>query len=132
MHVEEEKKPVAQVEETKEKPGVKVPRKGKLIKRGGKPKKEIRRETQKDEAKSKTEEEKGSGFFLILLGKVEEEEGEEWEDEDSPAVKLTELLSDLTLNDGPVVDSSGKMPVSVPIPPPPVFKQTVHEKQGSA
>lgn len=94
MGVDETKKPAAtepaQKEESKAKPAVKYPRKGKPLKRDRKAKKETRKEPVKTEEKS-----------AVAVTKPEgKKEEEDWEDEDNyPGVKLSELLSDLTLND---------------------------------
>ena len=90
----EEKK--IEKEETKEKVastgGVKFPRKGRLINRN-KAKKETRKETTKEKGVEETKEK--------TKKPVAGNEEDEWEDEgeDYPAVKLSELLSELTIND---------------------------------
>ncbi len=106
LHVDESKAAAPASEETKEKSAsaagsVKAPRKGKIVKRDAK--KKTRKEQPQPKAKPMAtipEEKKGA-----------EEDDWEDEDEDSPAVKLSELLSELTINDKP-----GE--ATVPKPPP--------------
>ena len=105
LQVDESKQKLSKVEEEEKTKGAaatsttgtKFPRKGKVVKRDTATTKK-KKETRKEQPKTKPEEEKA------VKPAAPQKEDDDWEDENegSTAVKLSELLSELTINETPI------------------------------